>query len=382
MNDTSKNYTCRVCGGSFFSEPLLRYTNMPVAAQHLPDAASLSKDRGGELEICQCSGCGLVQLSNDPVPYCRDVIRASAYSTEMKGFRFNQFDGFVSKFSLSGKKVLEVGCGKGEFLSLMRQCGVDAYGVEHSADSVASCLASGLKVFHGFVELGAGVLPDAPFDAFFILNFLEHLPDLNFVLRGIGENLVDHAVGLVEVPNFDMILKKRLFSEFIGDHLFYFTRETLTRTLEMNGFEVIECAAVWHDYILSTTVRKRGRLDLTEFYAFQDRLKKEIHAFIARFATGRVSVWGAGHQALAVMALLGLKGKIRYVIDSAPFKQGRYTPSSHIPIVAPETLHMDPVDAVIVMAASYSDEVASELREKFSPDLTIAILNDSGLDIL
>lgn len=78
---------CRVCGNKFFEEPLLRYKNMPRAAQFLTDAESLESDKGVDLKVCQCSGCGLVQLSNAPVPYYRAVIRAAAFSEEMKDIR-------------------------------------------------------------------------------------------------------------------------------------------------------------------------------------------------------------------------------------------------------------------------------------------------------
>ena len=138
----------------------------------------------------------------------------------------------------------------------MQQFGVDAYGLEHSEESVMQCIKNGLKVSRGFVESSNYRINHVPFDAFYMLNFLEHLPDPNSTLRGIFNNLTDDAVGLVEVPNFDMILRNKLFSEFIGDHLFYFTKETLSSTLKQNGFEIIECNEVWHDYIISAIVKK------------------------------------------------------------------------------------------------------------------------------
>lgn len=372
---------CRVCSAPFFMEPLLQYHNMPGAAQDLPDATSLSIDKGVDLEVCQCSGCGLVQLSGQPVAYYKNVIRAAAFSEEMKAFRIEQFTGFVNRQSLYGKKLLEVGCGKGEFLSLMRQCGADAYGVENAEESVIDCVHNGLKVTQGYLKDGS-TLPDAPFDAFFMLNFLEHLPDINAVLRGIFNNLTDCSVGLVEVPNFDMILKSKMFSEFISDHLFYFTRETLTSTLNLNGFDVLECKPVWYDYILSAVVKKRVPLDVSNFAGFEEQIKHELQGYISQFGQKRVAVWGAGHQALAMLALAGLSGKIRYVVDSAPFKQGKYTPATHIPIVPPETLDADPVDAVIVMAASYSDEVARIIQQRFGRSINISILRDFGLEIV
>ena len=112
---------CRVCGNKFFLKPLLSYKNMPKIAQFLPDKKSLKKDKGVCLEVFQCSGCGLVQLNNSPVSYYKEVIRAVAVSSEMKKFREKQFNDFIEKFSLKNKKVIEVGCGKGEYLEILKQ---------------------------------------------------------------------------------------------------------------------------------------------------------------------------------------------------------------------------------------------------------------------
>lgn len=353
---------------------------MPKAAQFLPDAKSLKNDKGVTLTVFQCSGCGLVQLNDTPVPYYKEVIRAAAISNEMKDFRIKQFGNFVQKFSLKGKKIIEIGCGRGEYLSFIQQSGVRAYGLEYSKESVAHCLKNGLKVSKGFIENSNFKIKNAPFNAFFILNFLEHLPDPNSIFRGIYNNLTDDAIGLVEVPNFDMILQKKLFSEFIPDHLFYFTKETLNTTLKLNGLEIIECNEVWHDYIISAIVKKRKKFDISHFYKYQAKLENEIEKYICRFKNKKVAIWGAGHQALAIIALMNLAGKIKYVIDSAPFKQGKYTPATHISIVSPDTLDSDPVDAVIIIAASYSDEVAKIIRQKFDRNINIAILRDFGLE--
>lgn len=373
---------CRVCGHDFFEEPLLRYENMPGVAQFLPDAESLEADKGVDLEVCQCPGCGLVQLNSEPVPYYKEVIRSAAFSGEMKNFRMEQFRQFIEKYSLEGRKIIEIGCGRGEYLSIMQQFGVDVYGLEGSEESVAQCVDNKLKVSKGFVDSSAYELDHAPFDAFFILNYLEHLPDLNSTLRGICNNLADCAVGLVEVPNFNMILRNNLFSEFTTDHLFYFTKETLSKTLSQNGFEIIECDEVWYKYIISAVVKKRKKLDISDFYKYQAKLKNVIEGYILRFKNKKVAIWGAGHQALAIIALVNLSGKIKYVVDSATFKQGKYTPATHIPIVSPDTLIKDPVDAVIVMAASYSDEVAGIIRQKYDRNINISILRDFGLELI
>ncbi|MEN6081217.1 class I SAM-dependent methyltransferase [Chromobacterium piscinae] len=373
---------CRICAQPLFAEPLLVQHDMPAAAQGLPTAEQLSADRGVELALRQCGGCGLVQLDAEPVPYWRDVIRAAGISQEMRAFRLQQFGGWLAEYGLTGRKVLEVGCGRGEYLSLLAEAGADAYGVEHLPASVEACHQAGLRVERGFVDGPETRLAAGPFDGFMILNFLEHIPAAHLTLQGIAANLADGAVGMVEVPNFDMILEKGLFAEFIPDHLFYFTERTLVRLLEANGFEVLDCRAAWHDYVLSATVRKRRPQNLSGLIACETALRASFDDFLDRFAPGKVAIWGAGHQALALISLMGIAGRIRYVLDSAPFKQGRYTPATHLPIVPPERLNDGEVDAVIVLAASYSAEVARLIRERHGARFAIAMLDGDTLRIL
>jgi hypothetical protein len=343
---------------------------MPGVAQHLPDPGTASRDRGVDLEIFQCSACGLVQLDIEPVPYFREVIRAVGVSEEMRSFRLGQFREFIDAHQLAGRKMIEIGSGRGEYLTLLREAGASAFGLEWGESGCPG-------ISRGFVENDRSQIPNGPFDAFAIFSFLEHLPRPADVLRGIAGNLADRGVGLVEVPNFDLMLRAHLFSEFMRDHLFYFTRATLATTLELSGFEVLGIREVWHDYILSAEVRKRAPMDLSAFTAHQRKLESEIEAFLAHHT--RVAAWGAGHQAFAVMAAMRLGDRIRYVVDSAPFKQGKLTPVSHIPIVAPAALRQDPVDALLVMAGSFSDEIVRTLRRDFDPQLKIVILRDFGL---
>ncbi|MBF0385205.1 MAG: methyltransferase domain-containing protein [Candidatus Omnitrophica bacterium] len=375
-------HTCRVCGRDFFKEPLLVYKNMPKAAQHFPEEASLKTESGVDLRVCQCSGCGLVQLSDEPVPYYKEVIRAAAFSETIKDFKAKQFAGFIQKYSLKGEKIIEIGCGRGEFLSLLQPFDVKVYGLEYSETSVKACVKNGLNVSRGYIDSSSKKLANGPFNAFLLLMFLEHMPEPNHVLKGITNNLTEGAVGLVEVPNFDMILRKKLFSEFISDHLLYFTKETLQTTMNLNGFEVVEYSQLRDDYVISVVVKKREKLNIAHFYDYQIRIEDEIKNFLGRFQDKRVAIWGAGHQALAIISLTKIADKIRYVIDSAPFKQGKYTPATHLPIVAPDTLRSEPVDAVIIMAASYSDEVAGIIRKQFSRNMAVAILRDFGLEIV
>jgi SAM-dependent methyltransferase len=359
---------------------LLRYSNMPAAAQFFPNAAALATERGTTLSVVQCSGCGLVQLDCAPVPYYREVIRAAGFSDEMREFRTKQFAELTSRYSLQGKKVIEIGCGRGEYLELLAAQPVEAHGLEFAEDAVQHCRNKGLRVNRGYIDSPVASIEDGPFAAFFILSFLEHFPHPSSALRGIAHNLSSDGIGILEVPNFDLILRNEMFAEFIADHVSYFTRDTLALALSLNGFDVIECKEVWHDYIISAVVKKRRPTSLAHFHDHQSRLTRDLHEYIATFGDMNVAVWGAGHQALALIALAGLAGKVKYVVDSAPFKQGKFTPATHIPIVSPDHIERDRVDAIIVMAASYSDEVTRTIRRRFGPKLDVAVLREHSLE--
>lgn len=374
--------TCRICHDDLHPKPLLVQDDMPASAQGFPGTDGLTSDRGVQLQVVQCAGCGVVQLTNPEVGYWRSVIRAAGISPDMRAFRLVQFRAWVDTHHLTGKRVLEVGCGKGEYLSLLAQVGVNAHGMEHAADSVAHCVAQGLQVVQGFPDDPAQRLPGSLYAGFMILNFLEHLPTIRATLRAIRNNLHPEGVGLVEVPNLDMLLSEGLFAEFIPDHLYYFTQHTLTRLLESAGFDVLDCSAVWHGYVLSAVVRKRPALSLQALANSQHKLKQQFHTLMDRHGLQRVAIWGAGHQALALISLMAIGPRVRFVVDSAPFKQGRFTPATHLPIVGPDRLNPADIDLVLVLAASYSDEVIRLIHDRHGHRMTVATLRHGELCVV
>lgn len=367
---------CRLCN-YVIKDTILTLENMPFSAQGFLDENELLNDKSVTLNICQCSKCGLVQLDNEAVPYYKDVIRATAYSSEMKEFRLKQFSNFIDKFNLKEKKVIEIGCGKGEYLELMSKFVKQCYGIEHSTKSVDIATKKGLNVFQGYLEDKHYTIDNSPYDAFFIMSFLEHIPNLNSFLEAIYNNLSDGAVGLVEVPNFDMIIKNNLFSEFISDHLYYFTVETLRRVLELNGFEIIEIRSVWYDYIISAIVKKREKIDLSNFTNIQNNLKISFNNLLKQYT--KVAVWGAGHQSLALISLMNIKDKIEFIIDSAPFKQGLYTPATHLKIYPPDKLINSNIEAIIVIAGSYNEEVIKTIK-KMQIDIKIFQITNGRIE--
>ena len=93
---------CIACGAPLWETPLLTLDNMPASAQHMPVAEHVGADKGLTLDLCQCSGCGLVQFDCEPVDYYRDVIRAGGYSTTMAELRRKQYKHLIETYHLEG----------------------------------------------------------------------------------------------------------------------------------------------------------------------------------------------------------------------------------------------------------------------------------------
>jgi hypothetical protein len=140
---------------------------------------------------------------------------------------------------------------------------------------------------------------------------------------------------------------------------------------------VLSCEPVWHDYILSAEVNPRAPLVLSALRKEREKVEERFGAFLKKY--GKVAVWGAGHQSFTMLAMLPDTAKISYIVDSAGFKQGRYSPITHIEVVAPQTLRKEPVDALLIMAGSYSDEIAGIAWEQYGQK-NIAIFRDNVIE--
>jgi len=374
---------CIACGAPLWETPLLTLDNMPASAQHMPDAQGVKEDRGLTLDLCQCMGCGLVQFDCEPVDYYRDVIRAGGFSKTMVELRRYQYKHLIDSYHLEGKKFIEVGCGQGEFLKVLSEFPVEVHGIEHDPHLVELARAQGLDVTEGFTETEDTRFAGGLYDVFLSFNFLEHQPDPSTMLQAIYRNLEDDAMGLITVPSFEYIMDHNSYYELIRDHLAYYTFETLTPLLERNGFQVEECEVINRD-TLSVIVRKRPQIDTENLLECYVNLKREMETYMKYLDAWdkKVAIWGASHQGFTLAATTKLGEKARYIIDSAPFKQGKFAPASHLPIVGPDHFHEHPVDAIIITAPGYTDEIAASIRQKFGTAVEIRAMRSNHLEMV
>lgn len=423
---------CIACGSKLPKEALFVLNDAPASAQDIPDAAEVLEDKGVTLGLYQCADCGLVQFDCEPVSYYRDVIRAGGFSTTMTELRRKQYRHLIETYKLEGKKFIEIGCGRGEFINVLREFPVEVYGMEHKEDLIAIARESGLCVWREFPETAdqtfAGDPESAgsqgPYDVFLSFNFLEHQPHPDVMLRAIYNNLKDDGMGLVTVPALEYIVEKGSYYELIRDHIAYYSFDTLRALLENNGFQVLEEEMINRDTI-SMIVRKKSAdemakasgvtgaivsegkawacstplTDDTDYTSVSGDEKAQIVDALVkghRLTTGEVdglirdlesqnktlALWGASHQGFTLAATTPIHGYAKYMIDSAPFKQGRFAPSSHLPIVSPEHFFEEPVDVIMIVAPGYSDEIAGVIRKRFGYKVRVLTLRTANIEEL
>lgn len=389
-----KSIKCRLCNSKLFSTPLLQLHGMPKAAQYYPNKNEFKEDKGITLNIFQCSDCGLVQLNIPPVDYFKEVITAASFSEESKLSRLKQMKKFISRFDLNGKKVLEVGTAQGNMLDILEQAGAKATGIEASAESTAIGKSAGRNIIRGYIG-DIEKIDGHPYDAFVSFNYLEHMPEPGTVLKKIYNNMTPNGAGFITVPNLDYLLQTKCFYEFVPDHLSYFTQKTLKYAFQINNFDVLECRTINQDNDILAVVKKKKinntviqsrkvePLNISGDYKEVENLIKNLQEIVNRYNkdSKKVAVWGAGHRTLALLALSKLNN-IEYVVDSAKFKQGKFTPVLHLRILPPETLQKEKVDLIIVMVPGiYPDEVIKTVK-KMDVASDIAKLKDNKMEFI
>jgi SAM-dependent methyltransferase len=284
----------------------------------------------------------------------------------MQRYQREQAANFVGRFGLRGRRVVEVGCGDGNYLDYLRAAGAEVTGSEPSERFRALAEARGFTVHAGYVHRTAPV-PGGPYDGFATRQVLEHVPDPRAFLLGIRASLTPDGIGLVEVPSLEQALAGHRFYDFFADHLNYFSNSTLRLALELAGFEVVETSRGMNDEFNVAIVKVPEALAFRDFDGKSRELISALRGWVEehRRCGRRVAVWGAGGKGLSVMAVARLEG-IAYVIDSDPHKQGLYTPVGHLPVVPSDRLREDPVDALVLTALAYRDEIVADLRGRLA----------------
>lgn len=379
-----KRDRCIVCGAKLYETPIYICKNMPAISQELPTKENLEYDKPVDFELCQCKGCGLVQFNNEPVSYYRDSTRAGERCEVLIELRKKQYKHLIENYHLQGKKIVEIGAGKGGFLKTLKELteyNITEYGIEYNYDFVRIAReVEGVNVQQGNPESEDTMIQGAPFDAFTSFAYPARLINPNAMMHCIYNNTVDDAVGLIMVPSMEHLLSTGGYFDITADHIAYYDFNSLSFLLQKNGFDVIEHGEVADIYIYAY-VRKRKKYVMDEVWSGVSLLANEVSEYVLREKEQgkRIAVWCAGHFAFTVLAMMTSPENIDYIIDNAEFKKDRYSPVTHIPIKGPEHFMKQPVDVIMILGPMYVNEIVDEIHEKCSSEVVIVTVDKNGI---
>jgi len=151
-----------------------------------------------------------------------------------------------------GRTVLDVGCWDGSIGELIKRNNNDVYGLENSLNAIRLAEDKGIKVKE--FNLEEEVWPDfgIKFDVVFAGEIIEHIFDTDKFLQNIRAVLKDDGYAVLTTPNIAALGRRLMLllglnpliettaREHDGGHIRYFTRDTLIRLLDDNGFATVK----------------------------------------------------------------------------------------------------------------------------------------------
>ena len=383
--------SCPCCGAAMHG--FLEVPEVPVNSCVLigTEAEARSYPRG-HIVLAFCPKCAFIRNSAfDPVlaAHTAEYEETQGYSPTFQRFHRELAQDLIQRHDVHDKDIIEIGCGKGEFLALLCQLGPNrGIGFDPSYDPQRGAL-EGIP--------GARVIRDFYSDAYAAFQAdlvcckmtLEHVEDPAAFLRLARLALRPERSSVVyfQVPDTVRILEECAFQDIYYEHCSYFTAGSLARLFRTEGFEVCNLRTCYSGQYVGIEARIApqgsdskslpGKEELDRVAclveSFPGRYAKQVEEWRRRItARGPIALWGSGSKAVAFLSAVDWEGIVDRVVDINPFRQGHFMPGSGQPIVAPERLKEDPPATVIVMNSVYREEITRDLRDLgLDPDVLV-----------
>ncbi len=334
--------------------------------------------------------------------YSEDYEETQGFSPTFNRFHERLAREVIDRFDLHGKRIIEIGCGKGDFLNMLCDYGKNSgVGFDPAYRPERDPFQNDQVEFHR--ELYTESQTQYSADFICCKMTLEHIPEVvrfvSMVRKSIGDR--EGVTVFFQIPEIRRVLNDLAFWDIYYEHCSYFSCGSLARTFRKAGFEVRDLWTDYDDqYLMIEAVPASGAagsasplpneepvsLLADEVKQFEERIKARIESwrsFIqAETQAGRRTVlWGGGSKAVAFLTTLGFThdsptARVEAAVDINPHKEGTYLVGTGQPVVLPQYLKQAVPDTVIVMNPIYRDEIASSLGE-LSLNPRLVMIDDS-----
>jgi ubiquinone/menaquinone biosynthesis C-methylase UbiE len=337
----------------------------------------------GEIALGYCDRCGFVyntKMDISLTEYSERYEETQGFSGVFSKFHRQLAEDCINKYGLHSKKVVEIGCGKGEFLMLLCEDGknegigydpsyIPARNEKHNSENVTFITDFYSEQYRD---------PDADFVCCKMT--LEHIPETNRFIRMVRRSLEnDRATIFFMIPESRRIMETVAFEDIYYEHCSYFSDVSLAYLFADNGFQPKDIYTLYDDQYLAISATVSDHVELPDYSttlkemtglvdSFNDRFQAQKKywkdAVAKRIAEGKkIVIWGSGSKGVSFLTTLCLQDEISYAVDINPNREGYFMPMTAHEIVSPEFLIDFKPDTVILMNRIYHEEVRDKLND-------------------
>jgi hypothetical protein len=220
-------------------------------------------------------------------------------------------------------------------------------------------------------------------------NVLAQVPDLGDFVGGMKIVLAERGVITMEFPHLEKLIAENQFDTIYHEHFSYFSLLTTRRIFEAHGLIVFDVEEVpthggslrifaRHQedatkpetprlHALIARERDLGFDKLDRYGSFSRQVevtKWNLLEFLIRAKREGRSVvgYGAPGKGNTLLNFCGIRTDyLYYTVDRNPYKQGKFTPGTHIPILAPERIAQTKPDFILILPWNFKDEIMQQL---------------------
>ena len=383
---TNVMQSCPLCGGLSL-RVFFERRNVPVH-QNMVCATAKEARRftRGDLVLTFCRTCEFVfnaAFDPDNLRYSAAYDNTQSCSPYYKHYVIDLAESLLMKYRLANKDLVEVGCGKGEFLRLLckdgRNRGVGFDPSYVGPDTAEQGTAHFVRAFYGPEQT-----QNVP-DFVCCRHVIEHVQSPLEMLRGVRQAMGNrrNSFAYFETPALPWILETGTFWDFFYEHCSYFTAESLTWAFQQTGFEVLEAYSAFDAQYLcleakpalahSTDGAAASRCApglWSKIQSFLAGLKERTAACEAKVdelnRAGGCAIWGAAAKGTTLVNTIDPENRhILFLIDINPAKQGKFVPGTGHRIVSPRYLKEQnrTIGGILNMNPNYLEENRSILAQ-------------------
>lgn len=380
---------CISCGAAALT-PVMSLGTTPLANALLAKADLSAAEARFPLDLVFCGQCAMVQITEfvPPAMLFSDYAYFSSFSDTIVAAAKKLAGRLVETRRLgAGSLVVELASNDGYLLQHYVAAGVPVLGIEPAANIAKVANERGIRTRSEFFGLECAqrlVAEGLSADVVHANNVLAHVPDLNGFVAGIAAVLKPDGVAVIEAPYARDMIEKCEFDTIYHEHLCYFSVSALVPLFARHGLALADIkripvhggslrlfasrsakqgAAVSK---LLAEERAAGMLDAGYYAGFAGRVEALRAALLALLAGlkaqgKRIAAYGASAKGSTLLNYFGIGGEtLDYVVDRSTEKQGRYTPGTRLPILAPAHLLEDNPDYLLLLSWNFLDEVLEQ----------------------